>query len=61
MLTPFTSRAPISPSDSGQSRNITADAMEISTATISIRRRPSQSLTCPARYRLSMTPTANDE
>ncbi len=61
MLTPLTARAAMSPAVSGQSRNITAEAIEIPTAMTCIGRRPSQSLTWPNRYRLSITPTANAE
>ena len=61
MLTPLTARAAMSPAVSGHSRNMTAETIEMPTAITSIVRRPSQSLTWPNRYRLSMTPTANAE
>lgn len=44
MLTPLTRREATSPGASGKTMNITADATEIATAMISIRRRPSWSL-----------------
>jgi hypothetical protein len=56
--TPLTKRARSRPGTSLQKMNMTAERIWISTAARMMGRRPSQSLTCPARYRLRITPTA---
>ena len=57
-LTPDTTRAASNPGTEGQRRKITPDATLTDTAITAIRRRPTQSDTCPARNRLAITPTA---
>jgi hypothetical protein len=58
MLIPEMIRPMIRPGTAGQSRNSRPEAMLTATAMSRIRRRPSQSDTCPTRNRLMATPRA---